>query len=222
MNSKKYHNKNIDINCDAIDDKKSKDNNFCCDNINLKKIKDKIFLLNENIKIKNKLIKKLKNKLIILKKENNNIILRCKADIENMRKLNEKNINNIYKYSLEKFSKELLSIIDNLKSSILVGKDKNLDPSINYEGINLTLKNFLVILKKFGILNLKNINQFDPNYHEAISIVYTNSKSKDNKIIEVLQDGYMINDRLLRPAIVKIFKYSSSNDNIDFQNNDNK
>ncbi len=208
MNNKKDCNKDIDINCN-LDNKLIENNNFCCDNVSLKKIKDKIILLKEEIKINNKLIKKLKNKLVLLKKKNFNITLRAKADIENIRKLNENNINKIYKYSLEKFSKELLSILDNLKTSILVSKNKNIDSYINYEGISLTLKNFLKILKKFGIINLTNIDKFDPNYHEAMSIVYTNDKSKDNKIVKVLQDGYMINDRLLRPAMVKIFKYKT-------------
>ncbi len=210
-NNNKYYNNKENINIDSLDNKEFKDDNFCCDNINLKKIKDKILLLKEEINIKNKLVNKLKNKLIDLKKKNIDIILRNKADIENMRKLNEKNISKIYKYSLEKFSKDLLSIVDNLKSSILVNKNKKLNSYINFKGISLTLKNFLMILKKFGITNLNKINKFDPNYHQAMSISYTNDKSKDNKIIKVLQDGYMINDRLLRPAMVEVFKYNNDN-----------
>ncbi len=213
MNNKEYNNNNKNFDIDCLDKNKIKDNTLCCDNTILKKIKDKIFLLEEEINIKNKLINKLKNKLTILKKKINDINLRAKADIDNMRKLNEKNINKIYKYSLEKFSKDLLLIVDNLKSSILVSKDKKIDSYINFKGIALTLKNFLITLKKFGIINLDKIKKFDPNYHQAISIVYTNDKSKDNNIMEVLQDGYMINDRLLRPAIVKIFKYNNNNNN---------
>ncbi len=180
-------------------------NNLCCDSIN--KFNDKIIYLKDKIKFKNKIINKLKKKKIDLKKKIDDLNLRHKASLENLCKLNEININKVYKYSLEQFSKELLVILDGLKSSIIISKSKKIDYKVNYKGLILILKNFLSILKKFGIVILDNFIKFDPNYHQAISVVKTSDKNKDNYILEVLQDGYLINDRLLRPAMVKVLKY---------------
>ncbi len=186
-------------------------NNLCCENICISKLNIDLKKLNKKIKKKNKFIKKLNNKLSLFKKDIYDINLRHKAEVDNIIKSNENNINKIYKYSLEKFSKDLLPIIDNLKSSIIVCKDKNVNSFVNYKGIKLTLKNFLFVLKKFGILSLNTkFNKFDPNFHQAISVVYTKKKSENNVIIEILQDGYLLNNRLLRPSIVKILKYKKN------------
>ncbi len=175
--------------------------------LNKKYIK-KIDLLKKKINIKKKKIVKLKNKILYFKKKNYNLVLRSKADIDNLCKRYEKNITNIYKYSLEKFSIDLLPIIDNLKSALLTSKNKYININDTFKGIELTLRNFLSVIKKFGIklINKVNVN-FDTNYHQAISIIETNDVLKDNIVIEILQDGYLLNDRLLRPAMVKVFKY---------------
>ncbi len=207
-NKKYYKEKNIkENNFDKVNDICNLNkNDLCCYDKVINNLNNKIIYLKKKNKNKKKIIKNLNNSLLDLKKNQNDLNLRYKANLENIYKLNKINIDKVYKYSLESFSKELLVILDSLKSSIYV-KDKLCTDKINYEGLILTLKNFLSIFKKFGIIVLNNFKKFDPNYHQAISVVNTKDKKKDNVIFEVLQDGYLINNRLLRPAIVKVFKY---------------
>ncbi len=187
-------------------------NDFCCENIHIKNLNKDLVNLKKKIKNKNIKIIKLKSKIKYLKKKIIDKELRFNASIDNLRKSNEININKIYKYSLEKFSKDLINILDNLESAIKISKNDKVNYLINYKGIKLTLKNFISILDKFGIKKLCNdIDKFDPNYHQAMSIVYTYNKKEDNKIIEILQHGYIIHDRLLRPTMVKVLKYKKNN-----------
>ncbi len=180
----------------------SKDNNF-------KKLNDKIYKYKKKICHQNKLISKLEFDILNLNKNIKDLDLRAKANIDNMYKRNQLDIENMYKYSLEKFSKNILPIIDNLQNALKVSKNKNLDRKITYEGIKLTLKNFLSIIKKFGIFVINKINvNFDPNLHQAVSVIESKDIIKDNLVIEILQDGYSLNNRLLRPAMVKVIKFS--------------
>lgn len=172
------------------------------------KLKDKIYKYKNKISYKNKIIKKLKDNLLKFKKDIKNLDLRSKADIDNMRKRNQLNIENIYKYSLEKFVKNILPVIDNLKNALKVSSNKNLDNKITYEGIKLTLKNFLSVIKNFDISVIDKINvEFNPNFHQAVSVIESKDIKKDNLIVEILQDGYLLNKRLLRPAMVKVIKF---------------
>ncbi len=175
----------------------------------LEKLTNKIYKYKKEICFKNKLINKLKNNLLDVKKRIEDINLRSKAELDNMYKRNQADIENVYKYSLEKFFKNLLPVIDNLKNALKSSKNKNLDNVITYEGIKLTLKNFLSIITKFGvsIINKVNVN-FDPNFHQAVSVIESENKDyKDNLVVEILQDGYLLNNRLLRPAMVKVIKF---------------
>ncbi len=179
------------------------------DKNNLQKLINKIYKYKKKICLKNKLINKLKSDLLDIKKKIEDINLRSKAEIDNMYKRNQIDIENIYKYSLEKFFKNLLPVIDNLKNALKSSKNKNLDNVITYEGIKLTLKNFLSIIEKFGISIINKINvKFDPNFHQAVSVIESkNNNNKSNLVIEILQDGYVLNNRLLRPAMVKVIKF---------------
>ncbi len=174
----------------------------------LLKLKNKINKYKKKLSYKNKIIKKLENNLLKFKEDIENLNLRFRADIENIHKRNQLNIENIYKYSLEKFIKNILPVIDNLKNALKVSKNKNLDNKITYEGIKLTLKNFLSVIKNFGISIINKINiEFDPNFYQAVSVIETNNIKENNIIVEILQDGYILNNRLLRPAMVKVMKY---------------
>lgn len=185
----------------------NKISNEKCNNIIIK-LKNKIYKYKNKISHKKKIIKKLENNLLKFKKDIKNLDLRAKADIDNMRKRNQLNIESIYKYSLEKFVKNILPVIDNLKNALKVSKNKDLDNKITYEGIKLTLKNFLSVIKNFdiSIINESNI-EFNPNFHQAVSVIESKDIKKDNFVVEVLQDGYLLNKRLLRPAIVKVMKF---------------
>ncbi len=176
------------------------------DNINL--LNNKIKNLNEELDLKNSNLSILKKKISDLKKKIYNINLRYSADIDNINKRNEKNNKKIYKYCLEKFMFDLLPIIDNLKHALKNLKNKKIDINITYEGINLILKDFISTIKKFGVSIINKINvPFNPNYHQAMVVLNSDKKDKDNFVEDILQEGYILNNRLLRPAMVKVIKY---------------
>ena len=105
--------------------------------------------------------------------------------------------------------KELLSVVDNLEKALEGSKEKH-SLDILQEGIELTLKGFKDILKKAGIECVEAVGKpFDPNFHEAVSIV-TDDSAEHNTVQEELQKGYMLNGRLIRPAMVVVNK---KNDN---------
>ncbi|QJC38295.1 nucleotide exchange factor GrpE [Enterobacteriaceae endosymbiont of Donacia marginata] len=153
----------------------------------------------EIIKFKTKL-KKYKNDIWDLK-------LRSQAEIENIRHRSLLEIEKAYKFSLEKFINELLPVIDNLERAInlkIIQKNK-INSSI-IEGIKLTLKSLLILIKKFGVSIIDEINiPFDPSKHQAMSLIESDI-IKENYIIEILQKGYFLNNRLLRPAMVIVSK----------------
>ncbi len=191
---------------------KKLDENILKNNIlNIEKLNEKIIDLKDKLNIKKKKMIYLNDKLSSLKKKFYDLNLRSKADIDNMRKRNQKNIENIYKYSLEKFSIDLLPVIDSLKNALISSRNKNSNLDSNFQGISLILKKFLSVMKKFGISLINEINvDFNANYHQAISVIETdNYKLKDNVVVEILQDGYLLNDRLLRPAMVKVLKHKN-------------
>ncbi|MCD6262167.1 MAG: nucleotide exchange factor GrpE [Deltaproteobacteria bacterium] len=141
--------------------------------------------------------------------ENFDMYIRCKAEMENFKKRVQKEKQDMIKYSNESLIKELLSVVDNLEKALEVSKEKH-SLDILQEGIELTLKGFKDILKKAGIECVEAVGKpFDPNFHEAVSIV-TDDSAEHNTVQEELQKGYMLNGRLIRPAMVVVNK---KNDN---------
>ncbi len=212
-NNKNKNNLDNNKNKNNLDNNKNKNN---LDNSNNNKennidiLKNKIRNLENELDIKDSNLSIFKKKISDLKKKIFNINLRYHADIDNINKRNEKNIKKIYKYCLEKFMFDILPIIDNLKNALKNLSNKKLDINITYEGISLTLKNFISIIKKFGVSIIDKVNiPFDPNYHQAMVVLNSNEKDKDNFIVDILQEGYILNGRLLRPAMVKVIKYVS-------------
>ena len=116
-------------------------------------------------------------------------------------------------YVISNFAKEILSVIDNLQRAIKSVEDKKEDQnalSTFIEGIELTEKQLISSLEKFKINKINTINEpFDPNLHQAMFEV-EGKDSESGKISEVVQDGYTIGDRLLRPAMVGVFKSKKS------------
>lgn len=151
-------------------------------------------------------ILKLKNTIFELKKKELELVLRSKAEIENIRKRTLIDIEKAYKFSLEKFSNELLPTIDNLERTIkLINKNNSISPSI-LEGLELTLKSFINVMKKNGVQKIETNNvPFNPELHQAMTII-DSDVHKPNHVIETIQKGYMLNGRLLRPAMVIVSK----------------
>lgn len=132
-------------------------------------------------------------------------IMRMQAENENTQRRTERDIANAHKYALEKFLIELLPIIDSLELCISSAQG-NEDAQSVIEGVKLTLKMFYAALEKFGIQQVNPISQpFDPEYQQAISMQY-DQKAKPGSVLSVLQKGYVLNNRLLRPALVIVAK----------------
>lgn len=148
----------------------------------------------------------LKSEIEQHKKELKEIKLRAQAEIENIRRRTEIDIEKAYKFSLEKLINELLPIIDSLEKPLELNNQEKKDVKIITEGIKLTLKALLNIVKKFGVEVINDVNvQFNPEIHQAISTI-DSDQVNNNHIIKVVQKGYTLNGRLLRPSMVIVSK----------------
>ncbi len=138
-----------------------------------------------------------------------NQLLRVKADMENTRRRAKQDVENAHKFALEKFALELLPIKDSLEMGLTAadGVTENSDATAQLkEGTALTLKMLTAALEKFGIEAVDPIGDtFDPDKHQAMSI-QESADHKPNTVIAVMQKGYQLNERLLRPAMVVVSK----------------
>ncbi|WP_104401931.1 nucleotide exchange factor GrpE [Vibrio penaeicida] len=139
-------------------------------------------------------------------KEQQESVLRAKADVENMRRRSEQEIDKARKYALNKFSEELLPVIDNLERAIQAADVENEVIKPFLEGVELTHKTFVDVVSKFG---LKEINPegeaFNPEFHQAMSI-QESPEHESNMVMLVMQKGYELNGRVIRPAMVMVAK----------------
>ena len=127
--------------------------------------------------------------------------LRLQADIDNLRKRNERDLVNAHKFALEKFAVDLLPVKDSLEMG-LAAAGENADVAGLKEGSELTLKMLTSAMGKYNIKEISALNeQFNPEYHEAMS-VQERADVKPNTVVTVVQKGYLLNDRLIRPAMV--------------------
>ncbi|MBA5764194.1 nucleotide exchange factor GrpE [Vibrio sp. 404] len=133
-------------------------------------------------------------------------VLRAKAEVENMRRRTEQEIDKARKYALNKFAEELLPVIDNLERAIAAADSENEAVKPLLEGVELTHKTFADVVAKFG---LKEINPegetFNPEFHQAMSI-QESPDHESNTVMFVMQKGYELNGRVIRPAMVMVAK----------------
>ena len=130
--------------------------------------------------------------------------LRTAAEMENLRRRTELDVEKAHKFALEKFAAELLPVLDNLERAIELADKENdaLKPMV--EGVELTLKSMQSGVAKFGLVALDPTNQpFDPNAHQAMSMV-PSADVAPNTVIAVMQKGYELNGRVIRPAMVMV------------------
>jgi molecular chaperone GrpE len=137
-------------------------------------------------------------------------MLRLAAELENLRKRTQKEIEEAHKYSVAKFARDLIEILENLyraESSIpLELAESNEHIKQLLEGVSLTKKSLTQVFDKYGIKRIEPLNEaFDHRYHQAIMQVKSEAH-KNNDVVQVVQAGYIINDRLLRPALVAVAK----------------
>lgn len=134
--------------------------------------------------------------------EHHDAWLRAKAEAENIRKRAQSDIANAHKYAIEKFSSELLAVMDSLEAALAV-ENATLENFKN--GVELTQKQLAAVFEKFNIKVINpNGEKFDPHQHQAMCMV--ESDLPPNTVTQVLQRGYMLHDRVIRPAMVAVSK----------------
>ena len=138
--------------------------------------------------------------------EHHDAWLRAKAEAENIRKRAQSDIANAHKYAIEKFSTELLAVMDSLEAA-LAAENATLE---NFkDGVELTHKQLAAVFEKFNIKVINpNDEKFDPHQHQAMCMV--ESDLPPNTVTQVLQRGYTLHDRVIRPAMVVVSKAKAS------------
>ena len=133
-------------------------------------------------------------------------VLRIKAEMENLRRRTELDVEKAHKFALEKFVNELLPVIDSLDRALEVADKANPDNAAMIEGIELTLKSMLDVVRKFGVEVIADTNvPLDPNVHQAIAMVESEDVAAGN-VLAVMQKGYTLNGRTIRAAMVTVAK----------------
>ena len=133
------------------------------------------------------------------------LYVRAQAEMENLKKRLQREKEEFLKFANESLIKELLPVVDNLENALIHAQDENSVDALR-EGIELTLKGLKAALSKAGVEEVKALGEpFDPNYHHAVSQEETD-KVQSGTVLEELQKGYILNQRLLRPSMVVVSK----------------
>ena len=174
------------------------------------------------------LIKEMEAKLKAAQEESKETydrLLRVSAEFENHKKRLAREMDEFRKFANESLIKEMLSVVDNLERAINSSSDaKQANPGL-VEGIDITLKEILKIFEKFNVRPVESLKKrFDPGFHQAVMTEETDDYA-EHIVINELQKGYMMHDRLLRPAMVVVStpKVKSNNEkSTNIENKDNK
>ena len=133
-------------------------------------------------------------------------VLRIKAEMENLRRRTELDVEKAHKFALEKFVNELLPVLDSLDRALEVADKDNDAMAAMVEGIELTRKSMLDVVAKFGVQVVADIDvPMDPNVHQAIAMVESDDVAAGN-VLMVMQKGYTLNGRTIRAAMVTVAK----------------
>lgn len=163
--------------------------------------------ISEELK-KDKEIEELKMKLVEKEKEANenyDRLLRTAAELENLKKRVAREKEEWTKYANEELIKAILPFIDNLERAVNHA-EKVVDTGVLIEGVRLTIQQLLQSLAKFGLSTFESVGKpFDPAFHEAMLVVESD-KYEPNHVVEEFQKGYILNDRVIRPAMVSVSK----------------
>lgn len=148
----------------------------------------------------------LEEQLQLSQKTEREAMIRAQAEVENIRRRTQQDVEKAHKFALEKFSNELLPVLDNLERALSAADHDNEQLKPMIEGLELTLKSFLDAVHKFGIEVVDETNVvFNPEVHQAMTLI--DSPAHDaNHVVDVMQKGYTLNGRLLRPAMVIVSK----------------
>lgn len=132
--------------------------------------------------------------------------LRAAAEAQNARRRAEQDVEKAHKFALEKFVNDMLPVADNLERSIEASKAEQSNIETVIEGVELTFKSLVDALKRHNVEAVNPAGEpFDPQYHQAMSMV-PDANVEPNTVINVFQNGYTLNGRLVRPAMVVVSK----------------
>ena len=133
-----------------------------------------------------------------------NQLLRARAEVANLQRRSERELENAHKYGLERFAKELLPVIDSLELGLQAASGNDTDPVKVREGLELTLNMLSSAVERFGLKAVDPQGErFDPQFHQAMSTQHA-TDAAPNTVLTVYQKGYLLNDRLIRPAMVVV------------------
>ena len=134
--------------------------------------------------------------------EHHDAWLRAKAETENLRRRTQEDIAKAHKYAAERFATEMLPVKDSLEAALVT---ENATVENLHSGVELTLKQLVAAFDKSGMAEIDPLGEkFDPHRHQAISAI--EDEGDANRVLQVLQKGYALNDRIIRPALVIVSK----------------
>ena len=139
--------------------------------------------------------------------------LRIRAESDNVRRRSEQEIDKARKYALNKFAEELLPVIDNLERAIDMADKNDEATKAMMEGVELTLMTMTSTVAKFGLTVIDPLGEtFNPEFHQAMAI-QESTEFAPNSVMAVMQKGYELNGRVIRPAMVMVSKAAAGNVN---------
>ncbi len=137
-------------------------------------------------------------------------LMRTRAELENLRKRNQRDLENAHKFALERFAQELLQVWDSLELGHQAAQDEQADVHKLREGTELTLKLLTDVMNKHGIERIDPQGEpFNPEFHQAMTLQERDDVAP-NTVVAVIQKGYQLNGRLLRPAMVMVSKAAAA------------
>lgn len=147
--------------------------------------------------------------------ENWDHYVRAQAEMQNLKRRSERDLEQAHKYGLEKFAGELLPVMDSLELGYAAARDGGNAAEKLLEGTELTLRMFRQVLEKFNLKTLDPAGEpFNPELHQAIS-VQESATAQPNTVLHVVQKGYLLSDRLMRPALVVVARAAQQASSVD-------
>lgn len=144
--------------------------------------------------------------------DNHDLYLRARADLENFRRRAQKDKEDLAKFANENILREMLPVLDNLSRALDHAKSEDADEGALMEGVEMTLVQFNKAFEQFGVTPVEAVGQpFNPDCHEAMGQVES-AEHEPNTVVQEMQKGYYLNQRLLRPALVMIAKAPAAQD----------
>lgn len=141
--------------------------------------------------------------------DNRDQLMRARAELDNLRKRSQRELENAHKFAVDKFSQDMLQVWDSLELGHQAAQDENTDVAKLREGTELTLKLLVNLMEKNGIQQINPEGEpFNPEYHQAMAM-QDRDDVEPNTVVAVVQKGYLLNGRLLRPAMVMVSKAPS-------------